>query len=523
MNLLTRIFAARWKKYYLHGVPRPPTAVSYTALSRNSQLSGTLGGESTQSESMSGSGQPGSSTQQVLSELEFVLNQKERAVEVNPYYRQSLVQQYPPQPSYPPVAGPSYALPQVSYTPPQASYPPPPSCCHAKAEPVEILNLLSSKSISGTSSTSATPAAPVNVSSLFSALVKAGRRKRVPQKFLSAGIKLSSAGILKQQSPIVQFLHDRLPSQCKQCGIRFAGDFTGKKKLQDRLDMHFRQNRRASQAAGRGYSRSWFITIDDWLHDGAVDVQGKSGADGSRMNANAVAAAEAAKHDAELGAMFVVVPPGDEAKSIACPICKETPKSEFLEDEEEWVWRKAVKKYDRAQLNGDVKLGLSSPSKRIGMKRKAEEENPTSTHLPCLIPAAIHSQASPPGDEELAALYNQVLIGFAEESHIPLKNCPLRETAGNGGDTQRSIHSMQSRAPNPAVYTNLTSFFSPRFAKPGRQLQQVRRLPPLPGRSAPSPPPLSATMSQPFISMPEPGPYHPDTLLAIIIFVQSCF
>ncbi len=67
------------------------------------------------------------------------------------------------------------------------------------------------------------------------------------------------------------------------------------------------------------------------------------------MNANAVAAAEAAKHDAELGAMFVVVPPGDEAKSIACPICKETPKSEFLEDEEEWVWRKAVKKYDRVR------------------------------------------------------------------------------------------------------------------------------------------------------------------------------
>ncbi|THH02751.1 hypothetical protein EW026_g162 [Hermanssonia centrifuga] len=464
------------------------------------------GGESTQSGSMSGSGQPGISTQQVLSELEFVLNQKERAVQANPYDRQSqthvavlqqlrkLVQagvsqaelgqilgqlrtlaapappvapvppvnpvshQYPPQPSYPPVAGPSYALPQVPYAPPQASYPPPSSFSHAKAEPVEIPNLLSSQSISGTSSTSATPAVPVNVSSLFSALVKAGvvsasstptgagatakpegtppadltqdAAREYRKKILSTGIKLSSAGILKQQPPIVQFLHDRLPSQCKQCGIRFAGDSTGKKKLQDHLDMHFRQNRKASQAAGRGYSRSWFITIDDWLHDGAVDVKGKSRADGSRMNAKAVAAAEAAKHDAELRAMFVVVPPGDEAKSIACPICKETLKSEFLEDDEEWVWRNAVKKDDRiyhatchaeaaasksnlvsrlrneissrsrsrtpetlrtpprvqAQLNEDVKLGLSSPSKLIGTKRKAEEENPTSTHEEQLTP-----------------------------------------------------------------------------------------------------------------------------------------
>ena len=45
--------------------------------------------------------------------------------------------------------------------------------------------------------------------------------------------------------------------------------------------------------------------------------------------------------------MFVVVPPGDEAKAISCPICKEQLKSEFLEDDEEWVWRNAIKKDDR--------------------------------------------------------------------------------------------------------------------------------------------------------------------------------
>ena len=65
------------------------------------------------------------------------------------------------------------------------------------------------------------------------------------------------------------------------------------------------------------------------------------------MNGKAVAAEEAAKRDAELRAMFVVVPPGDEAKPISCPICKEPLKSEFMEDDEEWVWRNAVKKDDR--------------------------------------------------------------------------------------------------------------------------------------------------------------------------------
>ena len=77
-------------------------------------------------------------------------------------------------------------------------------------------------------------------------------------------------------------------------------------------------------------------------------MEGKRRADGSRPGSlKAVAAAEAAQRVAELRSQFVVVPPGDEAKSISCPICKETMKSEFLEDDEEWVWRNAVKRDDR--------------------------------------------------------------------------------------------------------------------------------------------------------------------------------
>ncbi|KAF7790212.1 hypothetical protein EIP86_001164 [Pleurotus ostreatoroseus] len=64
--------------------------------------------------------------------------------------------------------------------------------------------------------------------------------------------------------------------------------------------------------------------------------------------------------------------------------------------------------------------------------------------------AAAHS---PPGDEELAALYNQVLIASS---------------------------------------------------KP------IRRLPPIPGSSPIPPPPPLPNMSQQPVSMPVPGPYYPQ-------------
>lgn len=34
---------------------------------------------------------------------------------------------------------------------------------------------------------------------------------------------------------------------------------------------------------------------------------------------------------------------------MSCPICKETLKSEFLEDDEEWVWKNATRKDDRVR------------------------------------------------------------------------------------------------------------------------------------------------------------------------------
>jgi pre-mRNA cleavage complex 2 protein Pcf11 len=68
----------------------------------------------------------------------------------------------------------------------------------------------------------------------------------------------------------------------------------------------------------------------------SVDVKGKGRINGHQpLNAKAAAALEAAKRDAELRALYIMVPPGDEAKPISCPICKEMLKSEFLKDDED--------------------------------------------------------------------------------------------------------------------------------------------------------------------------------------------
>ena len=66
----------------------------------------------------------------------------------------------------------------------------------------------------------------------------------------------------RQRSHIVELMYDRLPAQCKQCGIRFPDGASGKKMMNDHLDMHFRQNRKAGQAVSRGHSRNWFISVE---------------------------------------------------------------------------------------------------------------------------------------------------------------------------------------------------------------------------------------------------------------------
>lgn len=214
---------------------------------------------------------------------------------------------YPPSFTYQQNVVPAGAsLPPTQY--PQAHAPTYPS----SAQQFQTLDTSRPAAINPVVASAAPPAIP-NISGLFEALVKAGvvsatstptgagatahvaddiqgqaRDNQGPSEskvedartykeaILAEDVKFSSADISKygahlfcarrlaqlfyrHRPNIVHFLYDCMPVQCKQCGLRFSDTSQGKKAMQEHLDMHFRQNRKASQSVGRGYSRSWFL------------------------------------------------------------------------------------------------------------------------------------------------------------------------------------------------------------------------------------------------------------------------
>ncbi|KAL0573968.1 mRNA 3' end processing factor [Marasmius crinis-equi] len=250
----------------------------------------------------------------------------------------------------PPVLPP--ATPVQSVTPmklepiaPQDVSVPPPAVAPVPSAAAGFADLLSSLLKSGVVSANATPVGAGSTVTEQAADFEREGSRTYRTTLLDHTVQLSTVGLTRSKPAIQSLLYNRLSLQCKQCGLRFFDSVTGKKELEDHLDMHFRQNLKANQNIGRGHSRSWFIGVEDWVHD-VPDTKGKGRAD-RPLNPRAAAAAEAHKRDAELRSQYVVVPPGDESKTISCPVCKEILSPEFVEDDEEWVWKNAVKKDER--------------------------------------------------------------------------------------------------------------------------------------------------------------------------------
>ena len=215
---------------------------------------------------------------------------------------------------------PGIPPPPVSYPPQSASYPvsspPPPSYPTGPLSSILTSLINNSTASSPTPPPLQAPSAP-DVSQLFRNLVAAGivtdpaaqnDAPPVPPKFepinetkhadpkleamreyertiLSFPVSLSGTGLqryaqsslysvpllqrltlawvfLRPQPNIISMMYERLPLKCKQCAHRFSDDEVGSKARDDHLDLHFRQNRRASQTAGRGHCRSWFVGTD---------------------------------------------------------------------------------------------------------------------------------------------------------------------------------------------------------------------------------------------------------------------
>jgi pre-mRNA cleavage complex 2 protein Pcf11 len=172
-----------------------------------------------------------------------------------------------------------------------------------------------------------------------------------------------------------------LPLQCRQCTNRYPSGEKGQASLDKHLDWHFRQNRRAKDSAVRGQSRSWFSKLEHWIRGGHDDIApanhaGQNGEvqDGNGSNGG-IGASLTPAQEAELKAAtkaFVIAPSEDpDAATRPCPVCKELFKSEWSEDEEEWIW-KNCKLVDGIYYHGSCYYSAKTLSTNVNKKNLFE-------------------------------------------------------------------------------------------------------------------------------------------------------
>ncbi|CAO3649943.1 unnamed protein product [Mucor hiemalis] len=126
----------------------------------------------------------------------------------------------------------------------------------------------------------------------------------------------------------IELLYSDEPLQCKQCGFRYPKTEKGQAKMDAHLDSHFRQNRKMKERVKRGLSRSWFVTVDEWisgeggelmsqqapafLHDSVGQANSKS-----TDKSNQIITEEAIDPDS-----FTVIMPNPGMRK-PCPVCGE--------------------------------------------------------------------------------------------------------------------------------------------------------------------------------------------------------
>lgn len=207
---------------------------------------------------------------------------------------------------------------------------------------------------------------PANVGA---AIVNAGQDADYCQLIKGMDLRLTTIDLQRELpfGSLDAIASKELPLQCRQCANRYPSGPKGQASLDKHLDWHFRQNRRAKDSAVRGQSRAWFSKLDEWVRGGHDDTApAKRGEDSAERSAGtALTPAQEAELKAATKA-FVVAPTDDpDAAMRPCPICKELFKSEWSEDEEEWLWKNCVK-VDGTYYHGSCHYSAKTLSNAVG-------------------------------------------------------------------------------------------------------------------------------------------------------------
>ncbi|GAA5835826.1 hypothetical protein JCM5353_003362 [Sporobolomyces roseus] len=160
-------------------------------------------------------------------------------------------------------------------------------------------------------------------------------------------VELQNADLAHSRPNVASLLYISLPLQCQQCGLRFFESKQGKAKMDQHLDWHFTYKRRIREGASRAQGRSWYTKEDDWYTSDnassptfASDPSDLAGSSSSPTKSKGTAGSSIDR--ASLMKKKVPVPPAGGLGDKPCPICRDKLKSEWSDDEEEWVWWNAV-------------------------------------------------------------------------------------------------------------------------------------------------------------------------------------
>ncbi|CEH13287.1 mRNA cleavage and polyadenylation factor I/II complex, subunit Pcf11 [Ceraceosorus bombacis] len=281
-----------------------------------------------------------------------------------------------------------------------------PAPAAAAAQPSDLIRSLMQAGLikSGLSATatpphviSTPPHAGGNEASLTASATAAAKAR--PQDWdyesavLSLSINLSGPALQKEPNSLsveIMTSNKFLPLQCRQCSNRYPAGDAGQKSMDEHLDWHFRHNRRAKEMAarGQGQSRSWLSRIGYWIR-GGFDDSPPTKTEAGEESARSGGLTPAQQAELRAAAKSFVVAPSDDpsAATRPCPICKELFKSEWNEDEEEWIWKDATKvdgvyyhatcRYSAKALSSTVGARGASPQAGSNIKSPTDSRDAT--------------------------------------------------------------------------------------------------------------------------------------------------
>ncbi|XP_064465566.1 pre-mRNA cleavage complex 2 protein Pcf11-like isoform X3 [Ornithodoros turicata] len=188
----------------------------------------------------------------------------------------------------------------------------------------------------------------VNVEQLFAKLVAVGILKANSKKEESLQecamkeelenippLTFQDVTMLKTKHPgVISSLY--IGAQCASCGLRFTNDKS--KKYSQHLDWHFRTNRRCKDGIRKAFSRKWFYEVEDWIQFEEIEDLEERARSFFEQQASIV-------QDLNSPDMVESVPAMGDGTS--CAVCNEAFQLFWVEEEEEWHFRDAMRAKDK--------------------------------------------------------------------------------------------------------------------------------------------------------------------------------